>query len=431
MEDFEKLLLGSMNELERFVKFKIRDKYDAEDIIQETCLVAAMKFATLKNRDAFKAWLISIARNKCNDYFRAKAKIIDVELDLLIEPTLSKGICGLVQNSAVGETLDLLGDKHKQILYLYYFKSLSMDNIACRLNIPIGTVKSRLHCAKQKFKEIYPYPPKSKGTIVMNKNIEMMPKIMPKYTIKKSNDVPFSVKWEEIMGWFIVPKEGESISWAMYEFPSRERTEHMYEKVIGKAEVHGIEGVEIEVMECDPMECNSAGGQKQVERHLIAQLTDTHCRILAESHIERGIKRYYTFLDGDAFLDNWGFGDDNCGNEINIKSKGDIVRNDNMITTKDKEFLLDVVGRYTVKIGEKEYDTVCIMDCYTYIDGVASEQFIDHNGKTILWRRFNRDDWAIDKYGKKWTEMLPDNERLMINGNTYVHWYDCITDYIL
>ncbi len=46
-------------------------------------------------------------------------------------------------------------------------------------------------------------------------------------------------------------------------------------------------------------------------------------------------------------------------------------------------------------------------------------------------RRFNRNDWQPESYGKPWTELLPDSERLTINGETFVHWYDCITDYIL
>ena len=66
-----------------------------------------------------------------------------------------------------------------------------------------------------------------------------------------------------------------------------------------------------------------------------------------------------------------------------------------------------------------------------YDCGVLSEQFLDKNRKTILWRRYNRDDWAIDRYKKSWSEQLPENDRLTVNGTTYVHWYDCITDYIL
>jgi len=74
---------------------------------------------------------------------------------------------------------------------------------------------------------------------------------------------------------------------------------------------------------------------------------------------------------------------------------------------------------------------VCVMDIETFNDAVASEAYIDKNGRTVLWRRFNRNDWAMKRYGKAWTEMLPDNERILINGETYVHWYDCVSDYIM
>ena len=184
----------------------------------------------------------------------------------------------------------------------------------------------------------------------------------------------------------------------MYDLPSRKKGELCEMSVVGKAEVHGIEGVEIVAVETDPMGCNSAGGQSKVERRFVAQLTDTHCRLLAESHFEGGIKRYYTFLDGDAFLGNWGFGEDNCGNETNISPKGDIFFDGKQYVAKEKDCLLDIVGRYEVTINGKTYDTVCIIDCYTYIDGVASLQYIDKNGKTVLWRRFNRNDWKYEGY---------------------------------
>ena len=43
-------------------------------------------------------------------------------------------------------------------------------------------------------------------------------------------------------------------------------------------------------------------------------------------------------------------------------------------------------------------------------------------GRTILWRRFNRDDWATDRFGGRlWSEQLPDNERITVNGEQYAH----------
>lgn len=76
--------------------------------------------------------------------------------------------------------------------------------------------------------------------------------------------------------------------------------------------------------------------------------------------------------------------------------------------------------------------TVRILDVQTVSLGtMLCEYYVDKSGHTVLWRRFNKDDWAFAHYQKQWTQMLPENERLMLNGETYVHWYDCITDYVL
>lgn len=425
---FEALFTQYRNIIERYVRFRVSDKFDSDDIIQEIQIAGYRGFSELKNISAFKSWILGIARNKTNDFFREKARRLDIPVEDVTVYIRGSNISGRTLNAAVTETMNMLGDKDKQILYLYYWKEYRQEEIASVLGIPVGTVKSRLHLAKTHFKEKYPYHPKTKGET----NMKKMPEKLPEYTIKRSNKDVFEVKWEEIMGWFLVPKLGEKLTWAMYDLPSRKRGEVCEMSVLGKAEVHGIEGVEIVATETNPMGCNSAGGQDSVERRFIAQLTDTHCRLLAESHTENGIKHCYTFLDGDPFLNNWGFGEDNCGNQVNISPKGDIVNTgDNTYTAAEKEFLLDIVGRYEVTINGRKYDTVCIIDCYTYIEGAASLQYIDKNGKTVLWRRFNRNDWKFGSYNKLWTEMLPENETININGNEYVNWYDCITDYIL
>lgn len=423
MDEFEKMLDTERVFVERFVRYRLNDKTDADDVLQEIYLTAYQKFSQLKNRESFKAWLISIAKNKCNDYFRKKAALLEIPIEDLNGAELSVGRGGVSVVSAVRETLDLLGEKDKQILYLYFWKEIPQADIAKRLNIPVGTVKSRLHTAKQNFKENYPF---ITGTTKGEWNMKKLPEMIPAYKIELNEEAPFPVKWEELMGWFLVPKLGEKLTWGMYDIPSR-KCSHVYDmKVTGKAKVHGIEGVELTAREA------SYSNKKEViDRTFVAQLTDTHCRYLATIRNDGDVRNYITFLDGDEFLPNWGFGEDNCGNETNLSPKDDIRRVGTEITTADKAFLLDIVGRYTVSINGKAYDTVCVMDVETYDCGVVSEQFLDQNGRTILWRRFNRDDWAIEHYGKRWSEQLPDNERLTVNGITYVHWYDCITDYIL
>ena len=426
MSEFERLLQENLVPLQRFVKFKISNKHDAEDVIQEVCLTATEKFESLREPAAFKAWLIGIANHKCNDYYRKKSKEMHISLEILSESALTVSRFGVTEQSIVHDTLDVLGDKEKQILYLYFFKNLSQEDIAKRLSVPVGTVKSRLHYAKKKFKEHYPDQTISKGETMMKR----LPDILPEYTIEKSELEPFEVRWEELQGWLLIPRVGENLTWGLYDMPSRKRTEYTEMKAIGKAEIHGVEGVEISAIQFNAEDYYRTGSVNKMERRFVAQLTDTHCRYLAESHEENGVRKLYTFLDGDEFINNWGFGEDNCGNEVHLTAKGLLDRTENMVIGQTEKETVDVVGRYMVTIGNKTYDAICVMDIQCFNDGVASEQYLDKNGRTVLWRRFNKNDWAKKCYGKMWTEMLPENERLIINGETYVHWYACVTDYI-
>lgn len=428
MESLEQSWAACRSAVERFVRFRISNPADAEDVLQEVLSAAVAGYTSLKDPASFRPWLIGIARNKCADHLRRKYRRSEVPLENAERIAIWPPRFAMTRDSLVEATLELLNEQDRQILHLCYWQQLPQQEIARQLDIPLGTVKSRLHNARERFRAAFPR--KEKGASPMP---TIMPERLPDYTITPSPLPPFACKWEELMGWFIVPKLGEKLSWAMYDFPERIRTEADELTVVGRAMIHGIEGVEIEVRTFDPMECNQTGDDdRYVQRSFIAQLTESHCRILAETHTQGGIKRTYTYLDGDEFLNNWGFGENNCGNEIHLRPKGDIIREGNTLSTRDgQRELMDVTGRYIVTINGKRYDTICVVMHEAYMGGMASEQFIDQSGKTVLWRRFNSERWQYEHYGKTWSEMLPDSETLTINGQTYVHWYDCITSYIL
>lgn len=251
-----------------------------------------------------------------------------------------------------------------------------------------------------------------------------LPEMMPEYTIIKSDEEPFTVKFEELSNWFIVPRINEKVSWASYDFPSKKKTEEVVSSVSGKVILHDVEGVEIKTTFLE------SGGAAR-DHYYMAQLTDTHCRWLGERYYDKaGVLHYLTFLDGDKFLEEWGFGDNNCGVETDLKAKGQIGQTLSGYTVLEKKHCLDVVGRCSVEIGKKLCQTVFAVEYFP--DGALTEQYIGKNGRTVLWRRFNRDDWKWKSNDyKKWSEVLPENERLTVDGETYVHWYDCVADYIL
>lgn len=428
MTEFEILLSEHRSAVEKYVQYRLKPS-DADDVLQEVYLAAFRHFDTLSDRAKFKPWILGIARRKCADWLRSQYGRREISLDSLKGRPYSHGCMRAVRTNIVGtnvvlDTLDSLGEDERNILSLCYFGELPQKEIAERLGIPLGTVKSRLHYAREKFRDAYPQKPKGRNAMTK------LPEILPDYTIIPTSEEPFSVVCEELDGWLLVPREGERLSFGLYDMPKRARTEYADLEVVGRAEVHGIAGVEIRAIQHDAENYYRTGSVDELERRFVAQLTDTHVRFLAESHIEGGVRKLYTFLDGDSFLDNWGFGDDNIGREILLSRKGIISRSNNTIVSDLQRGTIDVTDRCIVKLGGRSYDTIRVMDIECFNDAVASEAYIDKNGRTVLWRRFNRDDWAKGRYGRLWSEMLPENERLIINGETYVHWYDCVTDYI-
>jgi len=408
-QTFEHFYATHVSMLQRFVYFRMPTKHDGDDVLQEIALAVFSAKNVPADEPRQKAWLLGLARHKCADFFRRHY----ARERLPLRESLVQTRAGL----DVQETLSSLAERDQQALTMFYLEGQPQAEIAARLGIPVGTVKSRLHTARQNFKQNY----QDEGEIHM----KTLPATMPEYTIEQLPLSPFEVRCEELIGWFLVPRLGEKLSWADYDFPERKRTGVCKMEAVGRAIVHGIEGVEITVR-------NQNG---ELTRTFVAQMTDTHVRYLAENHFEDGVRKCYTFLDGDAFLNNWGFGPDNCGTEITLTQKGIITREGSVLTAQPIAQVIDVVGRYAVTLGGVRHDTVCLMGLQAYENGIwasCTEQFIGQDGRTVLWRRYNHNDWNKRHYdGRQWTETLPSNDRLTINGETYVHWYDCISDHVV
>ena len=429
MDSFEALLASARTAVERWVRSRLSSPADAEDILQETYLAAFRGFSTLRNPEAFLPWILGIARRKYADWYREKVQRNEILLDRLPERAAEAA-----EDNAVEETLDTLPERDRLMLRLFYQEMLSQKQISAQLRIPEGTVKSRMSAARDRFRTAYPYPPK--GEIAMKQKKLILPEILPDYSIVWKDEPAFPVDCEEMTGWFIVPKLGEKLVWGMYDLPSRKLDVSYEMAVTGPASVHGLEGVSIAARVIQPQPAvpgkdpmsdavdASTGGQE--EWRFIAQEKDGYTRFLSAEHIEGDERVLTTFLDGDAFMDNWGFGEDNCGSPVHLESAGKIRRSGAELTTGEGKAFMDVAGRCDVTLDGVVHETVCVMDFGMYVDGIISEQYVNREGRTVLWRRFNRDDWQADRYGKKWSELLPGNERITVNGQLYVHWYDCL-----
>ena len=423
MESFDALLERNRLAAERWVRFHVSGP-DADDILQETYLAAYRAFPRLNDQASFRPWLLSIARNKWRDWYRKTARSAEMPVDRLPDAVAEEP-----EDTAVEETLERLSDRDARMLRLFYLEQLSQKEIARQFSIPEGTVKSRLSAARGRFRAAYPYPPK--GERIMKR----IPLFLPSYTVRWKEEAPFPVVWEEMMGWCIVPRLGEKLVWGMYDLPSRKLDVAYDMAVTGRARVHGLEGVSFTAKVIEPKPELQDGdlmagpvadsGAPQEAWTFVGQLKDGYTRFLSAEREEDGVRTLTTFLDGEDFMANWGFGEDNRGNSIHPVPRGLIERNGTAYTAR-MEGVLDVVGRCDLVLDGKPNDCIAIMDLSACLEGIASLQFLNREGRTLLWQRYNRDDWEMNRYGRRWSELLKDNDRLTVNGDTYVHWYDCL-----
>ena len=416
--EFERLCLPHLNMLKRYLFHKISNRHDGEDIFQDVLMAAYKNFGKLKDRNFFKSWLVGIASNKCVDYYKAKAKKLEIPLEKISGSVFMHH--GAETAMLVGDTLSLLRDKDKQVLYLFYIKGYNQKDIALKLGIPLGTVKSRINTAKENFRTAYPHPPGAeKGESTMSTKNKEFPKFIPEIRITKSNEPPFVLKYEEISGWFVIPRVGEKTSFAFYDDPDKRLTGINTMDCVREAVIHGIPCVQVDVTEDDDGEVS-----KQTK---FMRLTETHASYVAEMMVQDNSFYFASFYD-DEWLERYEVGENNIGREIHQEAKGIARLNDDGTISVVQEECPDIVGRYSVTIGSRSFDTVALLEIG---EGIMTILYVDQNGRTVLFRRYNCFDWKSDQYKALWTEKLPESEVLLVNNDKYVHWYDCISDYVL
>ncbi|QGJ69435.1 RNA polymerase subunit sigma [Planctomycetales bacterium 10988] len=125
---------------------------DAEDLVQQTFLQAQTNFHQLKTMEGAKAWLFTILRNLFRSECR-KRKITEVTWETLDLIPAEEEIEGPIDSERLQLILNSLSEEYRLVLVLFYYEDQSYREIAETLDIPIGTVMSRLARAKRTLKD--------------------------------------------------------------------------------------------------------------------------------------------------------------------------------------------------------------------------------------------------------------------------------------
>jgi RNA polymerase sigma-70 factor, ECF subfamily len=122
---------------------------DAEDLTQEAFCQAQLKLGQLRDRDRAKAWLFSILRNAYLHRVRASKNQPTLSLDLVGDvPERLPETLPEVDSEQLQKVLNELPEVFRTPIILYYFEEFSYRDIAEQMELPIGTVMSRLARAK-------------------------------------------------------------------------------------------------------------------------------------------------------------------------------------------------------------------------------------------------------------------------------------------
>lgn len=130
--------------LRGYVRRLTGDDARADDIVQET-MIRAWKHGISEEHNGSRAWLFTVARNLVIDDARSAHSRHELASEALPEHSQSDRTDALFDAMVIADGLRSLSDDHRAVVVLAYYRRLSIAEIATELDLPPGTVKSRLH----------------------------------------------------------------------------------------------------------------------------------------------------------------------------------------------------------------------------------------------------------------------------------------------
>jgi RNA polymerase sigma-70 factor (ECF subfamily) len=148
--EFESLVTRYYSDLYRFAFSLAHSVPDASDLTQQTFYLWASKGHQLRDATQAKSWLFTTLHREFLQGRRRQKRFPHHELEEVIEelPEIPAGNIDRLDANTMMELLGSLDERHRAPLLLYYVEDFSYQQIGEVLNIPLGTVQSRIARAK-------------------------------------------------------------------------------------------------------------------------------------------------------------------------------------------------------------------------------------------------------------------------------------------
>lgn len=146
---FAALAAANVDRMYGLARLILRDVDRAEDATQETLVRMWRELPRLRDPDRFRAWLRRLLVNACHDegrHVRRRAEVVMLERH---SPSIADGSAGIVDRDQLDRGFRRLPLEQRVVIVLSHLEGLTHAEIAETLDLPLGTVKSRLRYAME------------------------------------------------------------------------------------------------------------------------------------------------------------------------------------------------------------------------------------------------------------------------------------------
>lgn len=151
---FEYLFNRYRDAIHRLFVQRLGGVNDADDLLQETFVKVYINLGRYSTDYTFGQWVYTIARNTSIDFIRKRQDDLSIDERFTAppssNPTPEESVINLQQRSQIEHYLEQLTPRYRQLIRMRFFEEYSYEEIAAKLMLPLGTVKTQIHRARER-----------------------------------------------------------------------------------------------------------------------------------------------------------------------------------------------------------------------------------------------------------------------------------------
>jgi RNA polymerase sigma-70 factor, ECF subfamily len=148
------LIIDHIPRLRRYARALVGDRYAADDLVQDTLERAWNKFYLWRPGSDLRAWLFAIMHNVFVNQVRRRRNEIEQAMEEPPAVAVRATQSDQLELQDVDRALRILSDEQREVMLLIAIEQMTYDEVSRALDIPIGTVMSRLSRARDRLRQL-------------------------------------------------------------------------------------------------------------------------------------------------------------------------------------------------------------------------------------------------------------------------------------